>query len=690
MRKTLSTLICLVAAAGLARADIVKFYNGQERRVPAFSYADDRLVTPDGKAIPRGQIKEIAFEHQQPQAAGAVAKQLPQGVRELLQLARQQQAKYPDAAGILLEDDGVFTLKPDGANSYRYHFRGLVLKDEKKREWGQRSLYFDDKRERAKLLWARTIRPDGQVVEVDPATAKVSEPAGRSGHFGRGKIFSFTMAQVDVGCIVEYCYEVEEFDPFDPEMFFPGFYFQGDDPVTHSKLTVVVPNDKELNYQARHMPPGTDKPAVTRSPKSTAYVWEVSDVAPMIPEPRMPPQFAVLPNVRCSLFKTWDYLFDWMAKFQKRRMAVTPEIEQAVAMVTKGAKTTEEKVARLYYFVQQHIRYVSIKGSIGSGWSGHPATFTLKNKYGDCIDKAIIFGTLLKAIGVESEPVVVMTNNRDEDDRKLPTMRGNHAISHVTLDGRSFYLDATSTVHRYPSFSAGDHGVTAINALRREIGFVQVPPPEANCRNYALTVTAAANGDVEVDYLSDYVGDYEARVRAYYMYTQPNDHPRALANMLSAMSPKAKLERFRLANVHDISKPFAIRMWYRLPDYVVTAGQLRIFGVPGIEQQFPEAALPKRKFAINYSTSLKTVRRITILVPPSYKAKYLPLPIDLKTDYATYQARYDRQGQKIVFTSTMRRPKRIVPAADYAAYRAFLQQIGQYTKEQMFFEVEAH
>ena len=687
---TRARLALLLFAASLAHADSVKLRNGATVRTPSLEYANGQLVPAKGAPIPRDAIREILLEAEQPKDAAPAATHVPKDVQNVLALARAQQAKYPDAAGILLEDDGTFTLNKDGVNSYRYKFRGLVLKDAKKSEWGQVGLYVEDRRERAKLLWARTIQPDGRVVEVDPAAARLAPIPGRTGHFSRGKVLSWSMPQVDVGSIVEYCYEKTEFDPFDPNMFFPGYFFQGRDPVTHSKMTVVMPSDKPLYWQARHMPPGAAEPRVARGKDTTSYVWEASNMAPLIPEPRMPPETSVLASVQCSPFKTWDYLYDWMQRFQTRRMVVTPEIEQTVAAVCAGAKDTEDKVARLYHYVQQQIRYISIKGSIGSGWSGHPAAFTLKNKYGDCIDKAILFATLMKAIGVESEPVIVLTNDAGVDDRTLPTMRGNHAISQVHLNARSFYLDSTSSVHRYPAFSRGDHGVTAVNALRREIGFIAVPPPEMNCRTYDMAMTVAANGDAEVHYRSRYVGDYEAGVRAYYTYTPPNNHARALSNMLSAMSPKARLKRHQLHNVPDISKPFSIEMWYGMPDHVVNAGDLRIFAMPGIEMEFGEVSLPTRTFDIVYRTSLETVKRITVRVPPTYKLKYLPAKVDLRTPYASYHAQYELQGAStIVFTSTFRRPKRIVPVKDYRLYREFLQQVSRSSKEQVFFEVEA-
>jgi len=682
-------LAILVSIGTLSWGDVIKGHDGTERRVSGVTYRDGKVFAPGLVPLSREKVKEIFLESESAATVPNEKGTISRGVKRILALAHRMQTMYPDASGIILLDDGEFALKANGTNSYRYHFQGLILKEEKKAEWGGRSLHFDDKRERAKVLWARTILPGGRTVNLDPATIKITEPAGSGPFFHKGKILSYTLPQVDVGCVVEYCYEVEEFDPFDKKMWFPGFYFQGVEPVAVSRLRITVPRAQYLNYRVRDFPQGREAPTVTHKHDTTTYQWELRDIPPLIPEPRMPPESAVVPRVHACLFKTWDYIFDWMARLQERRIEVTPEVRKTVMKITAGAKGPEEKVARLYHFIERNIRYISIKGSIGSGWSGHPAFFTLKNRYGDCIDKAILFTSMLKAIGVQAEPVILLTNNAGEDDRTLPSMRGNHAITHLRLNGRDMYLDATSSVHRYPSFSAFDHGVLVINALRREIGRIPLPRPEENTRRYELVMHIAQTGDTDVRYTSRYDGSYEAGVRAFYMYSREADHERRLSNWISSISPKAKLKSYRLENTYDISKPFSIHLNYSLEDYVVSAGALRILGIPGHEMKFPEVSLPKRKYDIVYPTSIQRIYSVTVTVPGSYKVKYLPPPIHLRNDYASYDAEFISKSQTtILFRDRFRRPKRRVPVKDYALYKKLLQRISKYMKKQMFFEVQ--
>ena len=403
----------------------------------------------------------------------------------------------------------------------------------------------------------------------------------------------------------------------------------------------------------------------------------------------MPSYTAVVPSVEASLFENWEYIFDWLTRLQKRRIQVTPEIEHTVREITADAADQEEKVASIYHFIQQNIRYISIKGSIGSGWSGHEAFFTLQSKYGDCIDKSILFTTMLDVIGVESEPIIILTNRAGAAGRTIPSMRGNHAITLVHLNGRDFYLDATSTSHRYPAFRADDHGVTTINALRREIGFIDLPNPEQNRRTYTLSVRILPNGDAEAEYSSAYVGDYEARVRGFYMARKESDHERMLANMVNSFSPEATLKEYQLDNIYDISKSFSMHLSYTLRDYAVEAGDLRIFAIPGAEMDFSEVTLPERKYDIAYDTSFEMIHHVTLTVPETYRVKYLPPEIDLKTPYATYRASYTAENDTtLVFRDDFRRTKRVVEVRDYAEYKAFLQKVSKYSKEQLFFSVE--
>jgi len=133
-------LLLLLLIAPIVHAHVVKTHDGEEVRCERATYGHDELLLDGKTVIPRERVKEIFFEMpQKAPAEEAEAKEISQDVQEILQQAQEQARKHPDADGIVLVDDGEYVLNEDGTNVYRYHFRGLILKEEKKKEWSDQS-----------------------------------------------------------------------------------------------------------------------------------------------------------------------------------------------------------------------------------------------------------------------------------------------------------------------------------------------------------------------------------------------------------------------------------------------------------------------------------------------------------------------------------------------------------------------
>ena len=64
-----------------------------------------------------------------------------------------------------------------------------------------------------------------------------------------GSEFSGTIEfpDVEVGSLVEYAYEYRNYNPDLPDYFFPGYYFQGQEPYLDSLIDVRVPAGRRLN-----------------------------------------------------------------------------------------------------------------------------------------------------------------------------------------------------------------------------------------------------------------------------------------------------------------------------------------------------------------------------------------------------------------------------------------------------------
>lgn len=678
--------LLLGALASAAWAETIELLDGTRIETPQVTIKDGKLVLADGREIDRNDVRKIIIagakegeQERAPLMGGA-------DVQDLLTKAKAAREKYTDVGAINLIESGDFTLRPDGTQVRREHRVTLILKEPFK-SLGQISQYYEDGRDRVTLVKARTIAPDGQVYEFNSADLKESKPAGGMLFYNQYKTVTGQLPQVETGTIVETIWEVETYNPYDKELFFPRWYFGGTEPTLQSDVTVRVPKDKPMFFETKGLAAGQEQPAKRTEGDYDVYAVELKDVSHIIEEPAMPSAGEVLPSLAASPFKNWDYIFDFLGKFQSEHTKVTPEIEAKVKEIVGDATDKEEQLKRLYHWMQREIRYVSIKGSLGSGWSGHPATLTLQNKYGDCIDKATLFSTMCKAVGIEAQPVILATYGLPEDDRKLPTMYGNHAITEVQLNGRDFHLDCTGTSYRYPSFSMMDQGVSTINVLQRKIGQIEVPPPDAHAIHLDAKLRLEDNGDLKAIMNFSMSGEMEGSARA--VLEQVNEMFRKMLadQMVNSLSPGAEVKKLTVSDQSDLNTPLTVEARILFPDYPTRAGELLICKLPlsGLLQMAAAvSALDERKFDILLPSTMSLTQTISLELPTGYVPKGLPEGVLYETPYTQYNAAFEVSDGKIVFKDTLALTQRRIPATDYAKFKDFMEQFTDFAKRPLF------
>ncbi len=682
-------------AAGCAHAPVsvtekLTFYQGEELEgIKGVTFDGEYFKVPGGELIPRNDVQLVQFQLKGREGVlggeTAASEALTPLAQSLLERGRVLAQAYPGVGGVILVDDGEFVYRPDGTNAYRYHFAGLVLKEEMK-AWAQIAYGFEEGRSRVRVLFARSANPDGTVKTVSPDALKVSSPSEDLHFFNPSrKILSGVIPGVEVGSVVEYCYEYDDYNPEDPRLFSPGYYFQGTEPVVLSRVKINVPKDVPFHYMTRHFTEEQRREPVVEEARGTqAYTWVLEDMPPTTPEPYMPPQRDIVPMMEASVFADFQEMFDLLTGLQKPRMVLTPEIEAKVDEITEGAEADDEKLARIYHWVQKNTRYISIKGSLSSGMSGHTAQETFENGYGDCTDKAILFATMCKAIGVTSYPIILMTNDAGIGLTEIPSLSGNHAISEVVLNDRSFYLDTTAQNYRYPYFRADDHGVFAFNAIRGDIREIPVPPPSDNQRFSHLDVALAPDGDVLVHTKNAYNGNIEAGVRGFWKRIREDNRKAMMSDYVNSISPGAVLEDFTLSDLDDLSQPLTMTLDYALPGHAIRAKELMYLRMPTLERDYAEAALETRQYPVQYMSTEERILEIDLALPPGFRAKWLPPPLEITTPYLEFQAAYEERDGKVLFREEFRRLQHLVPPEDYVAYRDALRAIAEFSKKEIF------
>jgi len=656
----------------------------------------------DGETIDRDEVKKVILGDLKETSTGEKDEYKLTGdkIQEWRDLAEKMEAEYPAANGLIFLDYGIHSLTSDGREIYEYHFTGKVLSQESK-WWAQLAWYIDEGINRVKVLYARGIAPDGTITNYSPDDITYSEPTRGAVFFGQGKSMSLNIPGVEIGSIVDFGYIIETYAPEDPELFQPRFYFQSSEPAYISRAVFEVPLDRDLHYEpvlmssddklvgfgVERIPDfeGSPEPEITETDSSRKYTWELKNIEPRISEPNSMGYYSTNPGVFGALYEDYSYYNKRFGDLHKEHMKLTPTLDSLANAIVGDAQDDKEKIAKLYHWVQRNIRYISVKGALASRFGGHYAEITYDNQYGDCSDKAVFFATLLKAVGVEAYPIIVMTNDASFIDRdRFPFWGGNHAINEVWWDGEPHVLDATNNLFRFPYYSMGDCDLYYANYVRGEIVYNPPIAPPDNSMNSQTLVKLDSEGKATIQDSFYYTGTMEAMYRGWFQYTPEIQHGKVVEQFLASRKAGATLDDFRIHNVDDISVPFGLVFMYDVKDYWTPAGDYYLLDVPALGYRYPEIALTDRNYGIKLDMTYQRTHDVTFELPEGYRAEFIPEKIDLSNDYLEYHASYERDGSKIIFKDKYWVKKLRIPVSDYEIYKADAEKVLAYLKEKIF------
>src|SRR5690606_12864102 len=145
-------------------------------------------------------------------------------------------------------------------------------------------------------------------------------------------------------------------------------------------------------------------------------------------------------------FTNWDEYGKWIYDaLLKDRDQIPEQTAAYILQMTANIDDPKEKAKKIYEYMQQKTRYVSIQIGIG-GYQPFLASDVDKTGYGDC--KALVNYTqgLLKVAGIESHYVVVASG--DKKQNAIPDFASmnqfDHAILSIPFENDTVWVDCTS------------------------------------------------------------------------------------------------------------------------------------------------------------------------------------------------------------------------------------------------------
>ena len=221
-------------------------------------------------------------------------------------------------------------------------------------------------------------------------------------------------------------------------------------PTRKAVLMVEVP----LNYKIAFSSKFTDSYKTDTTDLLIRYTWSASYKDIIVPEISSPSLSLFYPEVKIvpvdfkynlpGSFKSCQSFGNWHSDLLKG-LSDLPLSEQSVIQnLTSGISDKKELIKKLYWYLQDHTRYINITIETG-GLKPYPASYVAENKYGDCKALSNYFKSVLAFEGIKSFYTKVLAGDQIiAIDKSFPYQQFNHIILCVPMPEDTIWLDCTS------------------------------------------------------------------------------------------------------------------------------------------------------------------------------------------------------------------------------------------------------
>jgi hypothetical protein len=440
------------------------------------------------------------------------------------------------------------------------------------------------------------------------------------------------------------------------------------------------------NLPLRHYTYGLAEPAVsTDIAGAQHYQWTANNLKVSQSEPleaywqsgqyvlTAPEEFEV--EGYKGRMQSWEQLGAFMHQLNLGRDVLPPEAALKVKNLTAGLSDPREKVRAVYEFMQQNTRYLNISLGIG-GWQPFDASYVYQKGYGDCKALSNYTKSLLKAIEIPAYYAVINAGPEKRDGvlEEFPRSYFNHVILCVPMEQDTIWLECTSQTNPFGhlgSFTGNRKALLITEEGGKLVNTRQYGAPD-NFRRTKTTIDlqeeqplynlSRTYGGIQFD------EPYEVmRIDPQYQKTWLYEH---------AGLPDVSLKQYQLKKDPGPEPLMHLEAHGLLQEKFSKAGN-RLF-VPLGTGEFPlDAPKPVAKRTTEFVQEWGYTYSDTLIytLNNKFKPEHIPDAQSYKTAFGEYELSTAYQHGQLISTSRLILYPGRYPAAEYANWVSFVQQI---------------
>lgn len=476
--------------------------------------------------------------------------------------------------------------------------------------------------------------------------------------------------------------------------YFTSIYFNDEFPVINKEIVITIPTwlnleIKEFNFNGFDI---TKKDI--KNTEATIYTYTVKNIPPMAKEKLAPGPSYIYPHIlfvaksftnkteTTTLFNETADLYKWYKSLVNEMKDDTTVFTSKVTELTKTAKTDEEKIKNIYYWVQDNIRYIAFEDGI-AGFKPDDSQNVFTKRYGDCKGMANLTKQMLKLAGFDARLCWIGTKHIAYN-YSIPSLSvDNHMICVVIKDGKRYFLDGTEKFNSFKEYADRIQGKEVMIEDGDKFIIDKIPTNDAlsNKEIYSVNYTIdneTLKGKVDKEFFGE--------SRASFLYTYNNikndKKEEALKYYISSGDKNYTVSNISTSDLSNRDANVKISYDVAINNHV-SAFDNEIYIDLDYDKEYKSLDFSERKENILLDYKSYDDIKIALQIPTGYSVKKMPDNVNIKSKDYEISMNFEVKNNTILYHKVFNFKNGIIKKSDFEISKKDFETIKKLYAEQI-------
>ncbi|MBU2921401.1 transglutaminase-like domain-containing protein [Winogradskyella psychrotolerans] len=478
--------------------------------------------------------------------------------------------------------------------------------------------------------------------------------------------------------------------------YFTKLYFNDSYPIEKKVISVEIPDWLNLELKELNFEGYTIEKTITPNSKnkSKIYTYTFKDVPAMHKVSNAPGPTYVYPHLLIlaksytkkgetqPIFNSTQDLYNWYKSLVNSLENDNTDLKSKVTELTKDAKTDEEKIKNIYYWVQDNIRYIAFEDGI-AGFKPDEAANVFNKRYGDCKGMANLTKQMLIEAGFDARLTWIGTKHIAYDYSTPNLSVDNHMICTLFKDDDILFLDGTEKFNALGEYADRIQGKQVLIEDNDAFILKHVPTSDVAFNkefyNYQLTLdNETLTGKVK----KEFNGESRSSLLYYFDQLKTDKKDEFLEAYLSSADSNRKVSNITTSDLTNRELNVTISHDLTVKNAVSTFDN-SIYIDLDLDKEFSNYELKERDVDFIFSSKKYLESTTELKIPNGYSVTHLPNDIEVSSNNYDLSVSFKNENNTLTYKKLFQIKNAKIETKDFEEWNTFIKDLNTLYQEQI-------